>query len=175
MPGNTNALNYELFAAIAEAHGQGVPLAFLFTTSTDGTAAPGAKSHALQDFLGWLAKYCPNIKFTHSDKDRDEIQSLRSTFPDAKHQCCYWHAIQYVKKRLTEDKPTTPYNAKDAHNCFNFIDARWGPGVDKALLEGSEEDSGSIQPIPTMDIHTERVRLFLIFISLLVLLLCINI
>ncbi|KAJ7821905.1 hypothetical protein B0H13DRAFT_1660027, partial [Mycena leptocephala] len=41
--GKTNALGYELYAVVAEANGQTLPFAFAFTTSTDGTAAEGAK------------------------------------------------------------------------------------------------------------------------------------
>lgn len=45
--GKTNALSYELYGVIGEANGQALPLAFAFTCSTDGTAAPGAKDHMI--------------------------------------------------------------------------------------------------------------------------------
>ncbi|KAJ7694762.1 hypothetical protein B0H17DRAFT_873912, partial [Mycena rosella] len=71
----TNALGYELYAVVAEANGQALPLAFAFTTSTDGTAAEGAKDRMLQHVLGHIAGKCPNISFVGTDKDSTEINA----------------------------------------------------------------------------------------------------
>ncbi|KAJ7104672.1 hypothetical protein C8R44DRAFT_640136, partial [Mycena epipterygia] len=71
----TNALGYELYAIVAEANGQALPLAFAFTTSTDGTAAEGAKDRMLQHVLGHISQHCPKIKFVGSDKDTTEINA----------------------------------------------------------------------------------------------------
>ncbi|KAF8906371.1 hypothetical protein CPB85DRAFT_1164792, partial [Mucidula mucida] len=68
----TNAAGYELYSLVAEINGCAVPLAFLYTTS-DGTAEEGAKELLLQDFLDFVAKHCPNIMFTDSDKETAKI------------------------------------------------------------------------------------------------------
>ncbi|KAJ7927677.1 hypothetical protein B0H13DRAFT_1537929, partial [Mycena leptocephala] len=71
----TNALGYELYAVVAEANGQALPLAFAFTTSTDGTAVEGAKERMLQHVLGHVSEKCPKITFVGSDKDSTEINA----------------------------------------------------------------------------------------------------
>ena len=60
---------YELYGLIGEANGQALPLGFIFTAMTDGTATKGAKQRMLEGFLPWFTTRCPNIKFTLSDKD----------------------------------------------------------------------------------------------------------
>ncbi|TDL17450.1 hypothetical protein BD410DRAFT_776119 [Rickenella mellea] len=124
----TNAVGHELYAAVGEANGRALPLAFVFTTST-GEAAPNAKDRMLGDVLEWLAKRCPNIIFTLSDKDQSEINAFRAKIRNAKHQLCYWHAIKYLEERLAEDKAPAKYDCRRAHNLFKFIDPTWAPGV----------------------------------------------
>ena len=108
--GKTNALGYELYAIVAEANGQALPLAFAFTCSTDGTAAPHAKDRMLQNVLRHVGNYCPNIAAGHSDKELSEISAIRIVLPDARNQLCYWHAIKYLEERLAEDKPPAKYD-----------------------------------------------------------------
>jgi MULE transposase domain. len=100
--GKTNALGYELYSVVAEVNGQGIPVAFIFTTS-DGTAEEGAKERMLQDLLEYLKKRCPNIMFTLSDKELSEINAFQVKLLQAKHQLCYWHAIRYIEERLGEN------------------------------------------------------------------------
>jgi hypothetical protein len=138
--GKTNAAYYELFSIITEANGQGIPLAFIFTTSTDGTAEPKAKERALDDVMCWLKGCSVDPKFTLSDKDISEINVLHSTWPAAKHQSCYWHAMEYVEKRLGEDKPPGSYDAKKAHAHFAFIDPTWVPGVTRPDISNEDAD-----------------------------------
>jgi hypothetical protein len=39
--GKTNAAGYELYGFFGEANGQSLPLGFIFTKMTDGSAKPG--------------------------------------------------------------------------------------------------------------------------------------
>ncbi|KAJ3965249.1 hypothetical protein EV361DRAFT_811027, partial [Lentinula raphanica] len=70
----TNALGYELFAIVGELNGQAIPLAFLLVTLTEA-ANEGTKESILRDFISWIAKQCPKIKFTLTDKDVTEINA----------------------------------------------------------------------------------------------------
>jgi hypothetical protein len=112
--GKTNALGYELYGVVGEADGQALPLAFAFTCSTDGTAAPGAKDRMLQDVLRCIDRYCPNIASVNLDKDPTELRAVSEVFPHARRQLCYWHAIKYLETRLAEDKPPAKYDPRIA-------------------------------------------------------------
>ncbi|KAJ7862431.1 hypothetical protein B0H13DRAFT_1900080 [Mycena leptocephala] len=91
--GKTNALGYELYDVVAEANSQTILLAFAFTTSTDGTAAEGAKDHMLQHVLGHIDEKYPNISFVRAGKDSTGINAARTKLPRAKHQLCTWHGV----------------------------------------------------------------------------------
>lgn len=148
LPVNTNAAGYEVTAVIAEGNGQAVPLGFIFTAATDGTAARGAKKRVLISFFKHFRKRCPNIKFTLSDKERAEVDAAREVWKEAKHQCCYWHAIRYVETRLAENKAPGRYDPRDAARRFpTIIDPTWAPGVvgdaEDAL---NDEESGAAHP-----------------------------
>ncbi|KAJ7914536.1 hypothetical protein B0H13DRAFT_2232112 [Mycena leptocephala] len=117
----TNAAQYELYGFVAEAKGQAMPFAFLFTVST-GDAAEGAKTRMLSDVLGYISERCPNIMFTLSDKEPAEINACRAKIVRAKNQLCYWHAITYIEERLGENKPPARYDPRKAHKIFDFID-----------------------------------------------------
>jgi hypothetical protein len=133
--GKTNALEYELYAVVAEVNGQTLPFAFVFTTSTDGTAAEGAKDRMLQHVLGHIDEKCPNSSFVRSGKDSTEINAARAKLPHAKHQLCTWHGVRYIQERLTEKKPLAKYDPRNAHRAFDFIDPTWAPGVTAGLLD----------------------------------------
>jgi hypothetical protein len=133
--GKTNAAAYELYGIFGEANGQSLPLGFVFTTMTDGSASTGAKQRMLTETLTWLAKRCPNILFTLSDKDPSEINACRASLIKAKHQLCYWHGVRYVDERLAEDKPPAAYDPRKAHEVFSFIDPMWAPGVTRGEIE----------------------------------------
>ncbi|KZP16529.1 hypothetical protein FIBSPDRAFT_703170, partial [Athelia psychrophila] len=111
-----------------KANRQSLPLGFLFTVMTDGSAKPGAKQCMLTETLAWLSKRCPNIKWTLSDKDPSEINTCHDAIKK-KHQLCYWHAPRYIEERLAEDKLPAAYNPRKAHAVFRIIDPTWAPGV----------------------------------------------
>ncbi|KAG6818224.1 hypothetical protein H0H93_006687 [Arthromyces matolae] len=144
----TNALGYELYAILGEANGQGIPVAFAFTTSTDGTAPAGAKDRMMQQVIRHVYSQCQNIRFTLSDKDISEINALRAEIPTAKHQLCYWHAIRYITERLAKNEPPAAYDPRKANAIFDFIDPTWVLGVDtdKWLEEGVREVDAETSP-----------------------------
>ena len=153
--GKTNAMGYELYGVVGEANGQALPLAFAFTCSTDGTAAPGAKDQMLRDVLQHVDKYTPNLAVAHSDKDPTELSAIRDVWPDAKSQLCYWHAIRYLEERLAEDKPPAKYDPRKAHQQLAFVDPTWAPGVTSGWLEeGVHEDNAECKQ-PTNDEDAE--------------------
>jgi hypothetical protein len=119
---NTNAAGYELSAIVAEGNGQAVPLGFIFTTSTNSTSAPGAKKRLLTDFLLYFCQKCPYVKFTLTDKEKCEVDACRTVFTDAKHSCCYYHAVEYVENWPAEDKAPGPYNPRVLGRVFSFPD-----------------------------------------------------
>ncbi|KAF7978602.1 hypothetical protein HWV62_45332 [Athelia sp. TMB] len=141
----TNAASYELFGFFGEANGQSLPLGFIFTTMTDGSAKPGAKERMLTETLTWLSKRCPNIEWTLSDKDPSEINACRKAI-NKKHQLCYWHATRYIEERLAEDKLPAAYDPRKAHAVFAFIDPTWAPGVTRGpvaeYLDGRDVEKG---------------------------------
>lgn len=125
--GNTNGANFELFAAVADANGFGLPLAFLFIKTTPD-AAKGAKQTVLERFLGGLKELGVEPEFTLTDKDWSEIGAMHVTWDDAKQQLCFWHGIRAVKQRLCKNKSTPgPYDAEAAHKIFSFIDVNFVP------------------------------------------------
>jgi hypothetical protein len=123
----TNKQGLELFAGVANILGEGLPLSFLLI-DTDGTAAEGAKQLVLERWYNALKDMGINPEFTLSDKDYSEINAMRSTWPDAKHQLYLWHAIRALKRRLAKLlEGLAPYNAAEATALFDFIDTNWGP------------------------------------------------
>jgi hypothetical protein len=121
-------VQYELYVFVAEANGQAMPFAFLFTVST-GDSAEGVKTRMLGDVAKFMNKCCLKIMFTLSDKEPSEITACRTKIPKAKHQLCYWYTINYVEEHLGENKPLAPYDPRKAHKIFDFIDPTWAPGV----------------------------------------------
>jgi hypothetical protein len=118
---------YELYVFVAEANGQAIPFAFLFTVLT-GDSAEGAQTRMLSDIAKFINKRCPKIMFTLSDKEPAEITACRTEIPQAKHQLCYWHTINYIEERLGKNKPPAPYGPRKAYKIFDFIDPTWVPG-----------------------------------------------
>ncbi|KIO16324.1 hypothetical protein M407DRAFT_86142 [Tulasnella calospora MUT 4182] len=56
---HTNSAHYEISALVAEGNRQGIPLGFIYTVGTDGTAKTGAKMRLLIDFLEFYRERCP--------------------------------------------------------------------------------------------------------------------
>ncbi|KAJ2970013.1 hypothetical protein NUW54_g12830 [Trametes sanguinea] len=135
---NTNGGNFELFAAMADINGAGLPLAFLFIRTTPAAAA-GAKQTILERFLHQLKALGVDPEFTLTDKDWSEINAMSATWPDAKHQLCFWHGLRAVKQRLCKTKETpAAYDAAAACREFSFIDPGFIPAAQR-LAAGLEQ------------------------------------
>ncbi|TCD59764.1 hypothetical protein EIP91_011523, partial [Steccherinum ochraceum] len=148
---NTNSGNFEMFSAVAAADGSGVPLAFLMI-QTSKDAAQYAKQRVLTSFLGQLKKLGVDPEFTLTDKDWSEINAMRHTWPHAKHQLCFWHALRALKQRLAKNRDAPAhYNVDEAHREFPFIKKEFLP-VGQRLDENPPQPKPPDKPIP-------RVRL----------------
>jgi hypothetical protein len=84
--GKTNALGHELYAFIAQANGQALPVLFMFI-QLDDTAETHAKRRTLAQCPQYPLPTCPNIKVVLSDKDQSEINACADVLPvSVKHQ-----------------------------------------------------------------------------------------
>lgn len=65
---------------------------------------------------------------TLSDKDWSEINAFCKVFPQAKHQLCFWHCLDAIKKRLAilRRRPAY-YDVDQAIHEFEFIDKNFVP------------------------------------------------
>ena len=102
-------------------------MAFLLIR-TSKEARSGAKQAVLERFLGQLRSRGVQPEFTLTDKDWSEINAMRATWPEAKHQLCFWHALRALKQRLAKKKETPAiYDAETARKEFSFIDTAFIP------------------------------------------------
>jgi hypothetical protein len=122
-------LGYELYAFVAEANGQALPMLFMFIETNDGDEV-NAKTRALTTCLKAILPFCPNLKFILTDKDASElgaVAEIRRIRPDMKPQLCYWHVLRYIADRLSENKRPGPYDAIGAKQIHDFIADDWVP------------------------------------------------
>ncbi|EJD40127.1 hypothetical protein AURDEDRAFT_41300, partial [Auricularia subglabra TFB-10046 SS5] len=70
----TNSAGWEMYGILTEVNGQAMPLVTVLITTT-AAAQPGAKQRVLESVLRWLHLYCPNSRFSLSDKDTAEINA----------------------------------------------------------------------------------------------------
>ncbi len=117
----------ELFGGMADMHGEGLPLSYLFVV-TDTDAPPHTKEAVLVNWMGALKSHGINPEFTLSDKDPSEINALSRVWSKAKHQLCLWHVLQALKRRLANNRePPAFYRSVDAQRMFPFIDPGFLP------------------------------------------------
>lgn len=96
---------------------------------SDGEGDTGAKARLLaQFFQHFVEKWKLKAAVTLSDKDKSEIPALRTVFPDAKHQLCFWHVLRAIRTRLKIlRRQPGPYDEKAANEEFSFIDREFIP------------------------------------------------
>lgn len=116
----------ELFAAVADMLGEGLPLSYLFVT-TEANAAPQTKQNVLIAWMEAIRSLGISPQFTLSDKDQSEINALREVWPSAKHQLCLWHVLRALKRRLCHNESPGLYDALGAHATFSVIDPAFVP------------------------------------------------
>lgn len=108
----TNNAGMTLYAVMAELDGSGVPIVYCFlktTTSVSGEsqhAHTGSITSVLKEVLNPLVNAGFNPSFFGTDKDQAEISAIQSTWPNVKHQLCYWHVRRALRQRLTSNKVT---------------------------------------------------------------------
>jgi len=131
---------------MAEHDNAGFPLSYCLLTTATAVDA-GKRKNAIATWAKCVRdKYNVNPVFVHVDKDMAEIGASKEIWK-AKINLCWWHLRRAVRTRLGQTKlATTPYNAKQACEEFDFIDAEFIPPnkkVDTKDYEGGlPEDAG---------------------------------
>ena len=124
---NTNSRHLELYTVLGEYDNVGFPLSYcLLTTATSvedkkRTKALEAWAAALRDEYGIVPR------FIHTDKDMAEIGASCRVWPEAKHQLCWWHQREALRRRLKGNLPTSAYNPQRAAHEHAFIDTTFKP------------------------------------------------
>ncbi|KZT03873.1 uncharacterized protein LAESUDRAFT_738040 [Laetiporus sulphureus 93-53] len=135
---NTNAANFELFSAVADARGFSIPLAFLLM-SMSAEAKEGVKEEVSKNFLKHLKGLGVDPEFMLTDKDWSEINAMHATWSRVKHQLCFWHAFRALKQRLAKNKDTPAfYDVSEARKEFPYIKADFMPYMQYVPCELSE-------------------------------------
>ena len=127
LSGNTNGSQFEVYALLGEVYGSGCPLGYLLIRSLNGE--PGGKERYIADLLNhFYKKWTIRPIFTLTDKDLSEINAFLKTFPEAKHQLCFWHCLRAIKTRLAilRRRPKY-YDVKEARKEFTWIDQNFVP------------------------------------------------
>jgi hypothetical protein len=125
---NTNGSNYEVYAIVGEVYGSGCPVGYLLVRSPKDSIT-GAKERYLRDVLKHLRDtWKVRALATLTDKDWSEINACLKEYPEAKHQLCFWHCLDAIKKRLSilRRRPGY-YNVEQAVREFEFIDKNFVP------------------------------------------------
>src|SRR5882757_5543662 len=116
----------ELFAGVADMLGEGLPLSYLFIT-IEANAAPHTKQTVLISWMSAIRSLGIEPQFVLSDKDQSEINALKHSWPQAKHQLCLWHTLRALKRRLSQNENPGSYNALEAHAAFPDINPVFVP------------------------------------------------
>jgi hypothetical protein len=124
---NTNSRHLELYTILGEYDNAGFPLSYcLLTTATSIEDRKHTKALA-----AWAAvlrrEYSIVPRFVHTDKDMAEIGASRQVWPEAKHQLCWWHQREALRRRLKGNLPTSSYNAQRASHEYAFINVSFKP------------------------------------------------
>ena len=73
------------------------------------------------------SKFSVVPQFVHTDKDMAEIGTSHRVWPNVKHQLCWWHQHEALRRRLKGNLPTSPYNAQQAADEYAFIKVTFKP------------------------------------------------
>src|SRR6266702_2291364 len=134
-----NAKHLELYAVLGEYDNLGFPLSYCLLT-TASSVEDRKRTKALEAWAATLRNvYSILPRFVHTDKDMAEIGASRQIWPKAKHQLCWWHQREAVRRRLKGNLPTSVYNAQRAICEHAFINPTFKPygRVDSNDCEGS--------------------------------------
>jgi transposase-like protein len=95
----------------------------------------GVKADFIAEFLQYFKQRAIKPTITFTNKDFSEINTFCATFPDAKHQLCFWHVLRAGKTCLSilQRRPAF-YNVEDFTNEF-------GEKVDKNFVPEGQNNS----------------------------------
>ena len=100
-----------------------------------------------------------------------EIGASRRVWPDAKHQLCWWHQREAIRKRIKGNLPTSAYNSQRANREHAFIDVNFQPTsrVDPNDTEGSvpgeicelgvQGSNANTTPLTSEDPNSIKIRI----------------
>jgi hypothetical protein len=104
-------------------------------------------------------------KFVHTDKDMAEIGMSRRVWKESKHQLCWWHQCEALKRRLKGNLPTSPYNVKRARQEYHFIDetfkpyGRADPNDIEGTIPGETQNDAHELPLTREDPNAINIRI----------------
>ena len=110
-------------------------------------------------------------RFVHTDKDMAEIGASRRVWPEAKHQLCWWHQREAIRKRLKGNLHTSAYNAQRANQEHAFIRTTFKPygRIDPKDSEGGvpgetcervvHEKNENTVPVTSDDPNSIKIRI----------------
>ena len=100
-------------------------------------------------------EYGVSPRFVHTDKDMAEITACRRVWPDAKHQLCWWHQREAIRKRIKGNLPTSAYNPQRANHEHAFIDINFKP---TSRVDLNDTEGGVPGEICEQDIQGSNVN-----------------
>ena len=124
---NTNSKHLELYTILGEYDNTGFPLSYCLLTTASSLEVQ-KRTRALETWGAVLRNtYGLVPRFVHTDKDMAEIGASQRVWPEAKHQLCWWHQREALRRRLKGSLPTSRYNAQHAHQEYPFISLTFTP------------------------------------------------
>ena len=82
-----------------------------------------------------------------------EIGASRRVWPNAKHQLCWWHQREAVRRWLKGNLPTSPYNAQRAAHEHAFIDTTFKP---YGRVDPKDSEGGVPGEICEQEVHEKN-------------------
>ncbi len=124
---NMNSKHLELYTVLGEYNNTGFPLSYCLLT-TASSLEDKARTWALEAWTTRLHDKCDiTPRFVHTDKDMAEIGASCHAWPGAKHQLCWWHQREAVRRCLKGNLPTSMYNPWRARCEHQFVDPMFRP------------------------------------------------
>lgn len=164
---NTNSRHLELYTVLGEFDNAGFPLSYCLLT-TASSLEDRKRTRALEAWVAVLRdEYGVIPRFVHTDKDMAEIGASRRVWPEAKHQLCWWHQREALRRRLKGNLPTSIYNAQRARREHPFIDLTFTPfgRADPNDCEGRvpgeicEQEDSKAMPLTGTDPNSIKIRI----------------
>ncbi|CAG8832393.1 31772_t:CDS:2, partial [Gigaspora margarita] len=143
----TNQERFELFVVNTNCGGFGVPIAYLYLLTCNGTVEAyndpqnqiNTQVQALCEFFTSLRNERILPTFGLVDKDAGQISAIEEAWSwTVNLQLCYWHLEHAIDRRLKNKKLRISGYSKnkviEAHQQFNFIDPLWIPNSNIGIL-----------------------------------------